>query len=54
MLYDYRIWSGESLIQVYDDDEDLRGGQGHQRSNVVNYELWLPNLDRRIPDESLS
>ena len=27
--------------------------KGHQRSNVVNYELWLPNLVRRIPDESI-
>ena len=25
--------------------------KGHQRSNVVNYVLWLPNLVRRIPDE---
>ena len=22
--------------------------KGHQRSNVVNYTLWLPNLIRRI------
>ena len=27
--------------------------KGHQRSNVVNYGLWLPNLVRRIPDVSL-
>ena len=27
--------------------------KGHQRSNVVNYVLWLPNLVRRIPDASL-
>ena len=27
--------------------------EGHQRSNVVNYMLWLPNLVRRIPDTSL-
>ena len=26
---------------------------GHQRSNVINYVLWLPNLVRRIPDASL-
>ena len=25
----------------------------HQRSNVVNYVLWQPNLVRRIPDVSL-
>ena len=27
--------------------------KGHQRSKVVNYALWLPNLVRRIPDASL-
>ena len=27
--------------------------KGHQRSNVVNYVLWQPNLVRRIPDVSL-
>ena len=27
--------------------------KGHQRSNVVNYVLWLPNLVRRILDASL-
>ena len=27
--------------------------KGHQRSNVVNYVLWLPNLVRRISDASL-
>ena len=27
--------------------------KGHQRSNVVNYVLWLPNLVRRIPEVSL-
>ena len=27
--------------------------KGHQRSNVVNYVLWQPNLVRRIPDASL-
>ena len=26
--------------------------KGHQRSNVVNYVLWQPNLVRRIPDVS--
>ena len=50
--YGYQTWSEESLIQVYDND-DLHGGQGHQRSKVVNYMLWLPNLVRRIPDASL-
>ena len=29
------------------------GVKGHQRSNVINYVLWLPNLVRRIPDASL-
>ena len=27
--------------------------KGHQRSNVVNYVLWLPNLVRRISDARL-
>ena len=27
--------------------------KSHQRSNVVNYMLWLPNLVRRIPNVSL-
>ena len=27
--------------------------KGHQRSNVLNYVLWLPNLVRRFPDASL-
>ena len=27
--------------------------KGQQRSNVVNYALWLPNLVRRIADASL-
>ena len=26
--------------------------KGHQRSNVVKYVLWQPNLVRRIPDAS--
>ena len=26
--------------------------KGHQRSNVINYVLWLPNFVRRIPDAS--
>ena len=27
--------------------------KGHQRSTLVNYVLWLPDLVRRIPDVSL-
>ena len=49
MCYGNQTWSEESLMWVYNDD-DLHGGQ---RSNVVNYVLWLPNLVRRIPDASL-
>ena len=84
LRYGYQTWSGESLMQIYDDD--LHGGQrsskvqcgkvctmvtklgqknpwckfkmmmtlmevkGHQRSNVVNYALWLPYLSKRIAD----
>ena len=83
MIYGCQTWSQESLMQVYDDDDDFHGGQrssevkcdklcsmatnhgqknpwcksmvmmtfmevkGHQRSKVVNYVLWLPNLVRR-------
>ena len=98
MRFGYQNWSGESLMQVYN-DYDLHGGQrssddkcgilcamvtklgqknpwckfihdddlhgqrnpwckfimimtfmevkGHQRTNVVNFALWLPNLVRR-------
>ena len=28
--------------------------KGHQRSKVLNYALWLPNLVRRIPNASLN
>ena len=38
-------------MQTWDDDDD--NYVGHQRSKVVNYELWLPNLVRRIYDKSL-
>ena len=27
MCYGYQTWSEESLMQVYDDDDDLHGGQ---------------------------
>ena len=43
----------ESLMHVYYDDHDFHGGQV-QRSNVMKYVILLPNLVRRIPDESLS
>ena len=29
---------------------DLDGGQGHQRSNGVNFVLWLPYFVKRSPD----
>ena len=49
-----------------ENDDDLHGGQrrklrimmaftkikGHQRSNVVNYVLWLPYLVKRTADVS--
>ena len=42
-------------MQVYDDDDDdLHGGQGHQRSNVVNIALWLLNLVRITADASFT
>ena len=33
-----------------ENDDDLDGG--HQRSNRVNYVLWLPYLVKRSPDAS--
>ena len=47
-----KLGQKESLMQVYDDYE-IHGGQGHQRSKIVNYVIWLPDLVRRIPDASL-
>ena len=38
-------------MQVKNDD-DLHGGQRHQRSNGVNYVIWLPYLVKRISDAS--
>ena len=37
-----------------ENDDDLDGGQrsSHQRSNEVNYVLWLPYLVKRSPDAS--
>ena len=35
-----------------ENDNDLYGGQSHQRSNVVNYVPWLPYLVKRIADAS--
>ena len=34
------------------ENDDLDGGQGHQRSNGVNYVIWLPYLVKRITDAS--
>ena len=33
-----------------ENDNDLFGGQSHQRSNVVTYVPWLPYLVNRIAD----
>ena len=46
-------WSEESLMQVYDDADDLRGGQRSSEVKCENYVLWLPNLVRRNPGASL-
>ena len=35
------------------DDDALMEVKGQQRSSIVNYALWLPNLVRRIADASL-
>ena len=35
-----------------ENDDDLDGGQRSQRSNGVNYVLWLPYLVKRIADAS--
>ena len=34
MFYDNHTWSEESLMQVYDDDDDLHGGRGQRSSEV--------------------
>ena len=34
MRYGYQTWSEESLMQVYNDDDDLHGGQ---RSSKVKW-----------------
>ena len=51
MCYDYHIWSKEALMQAENDD-DLVEVKGHQRSNGVNYVLWLPYLVKRSADAS--
>ena len=33
-----------------ENDDDLEKVKGHQRSNGVNYVLWLPYLVKRSPD----
>ena len=43
-----KLGQKESLMQVYDGDDLYEG----QRSNVVNFELWLPNLVNRIANAS--
>ena len=35
-----------------ENDDDLDGVKGHQRSNGVNYVIWLPYLVKRITDAS--
>ena len=48
----YMLWPPnleETLVQVYDDDDLHEGVKGHQRLNVVNVALWLPNLVRKNP-----
>ena len=36
-------------MQVYDDDDDLHGGQRSSEVKCGNYVIWLPNLVRRNP-----
>ena len=47
------IWYG-GRARAEGDDCDLHGGQRstHQRSNGVNYVLWLPYLVKRSADAS--
>ena len=51
MAFGYHILSKEVLMQTENDD-DLYGVKGHQRSNVVNYVIWLPYLVKRTTDAS--
>ena len=46
-----KLGQKESLMQVYDVVTFMKV-RGHQRSNVVNIALWLPNLVNRIANAS--
>ena len=46
MCYGYHIWSKEALMQA-EMIMTLMEVKGHQRSNGVNYVLWLPYLVKR-------
>ena len=49
-----KLGQKESLMQVYDGEMVMTfmKVRGHQRSNVVNFALWLPNLVNRIANAS--
>ena len=51
MAFGYHILSKEVLMQTENDD-DLYGVKDYQRSNVVNYVIWLPYLVKRTTDAS--
>ena len=42
MLNDYETWFRRTADASWDDDDDDDLHGGHQKSNVVNYELWIP------------
>ena len=46
-----KLGQKESLMQVYDGMTFMKV-RGHQRSNVVNFALWLPNLVNKIANAS--
>ena len=46
MLYNYQTWSEEPLCKLKMMVTFMEV-KGHQRSNVVNYVLWLPYLVKK-------
>ena len=51
MCYGYHIWSKEALMQA-EMMMTLMEVKGHQRTNGVNYVLWLSYLVKRSADAS--
>ena len=52
MLFDYKTWSEESLMQVYDDDDDLHGGQRSSEVKCDTLCAMIPYLVEKNADAS--